>query len=521
MQESIQLETQHSLAHGSSGLPFHRFKALLLTLLALAVLCFLVQAFRYLPVTGDNMYPESAGVLSASFWANGAPLYQDYRHFPYLSTAFTPIWYLIIGVVAKAGISKLDSLVLVGRLLSLLSVLAIAFIAYRWNRILQLPRSTALLGSLLYLSFPILIPWAVTARPDFPPLLLTFLAVYFIGTRQSNINVLFSSFCAAAGFLMRHNAVGAPVAIVLWLIWLRRPKQAFLFCSGWALLVGAILGYYEHASRGLLLVNISGAKFGTLAVTYIRDIVLNILTPSGEGFAILVLALGAFAVAEAVKQSDQRIKLMLMYFCASLLFGLLGSAAAGAGANHFLEATLGASVLFPPAFARLEKSWQPTSTVNVLLTALVLAICLPTLDVQRWNAMHKRGEDLRELVPLVSSRKVFSDLPYLAARSSPPELIDMSSLINTERTGGEAGWSSIKLVHDLEQQEYDLVVLMAPIERAILPNPASRYPRTPRINAGIQSAIVQNYHFCFELSEAFVYAPNKSRAETEGCPSKP
>ena len=521
MQASTQPVVREKLPKAASGLSFQQFKVILLAVLGLSVLCFLIQALRFLPVTGDNMYPESAGVLSASLWAKGMPLYQDYRQFPYLTTAFTPLWYLIVGLVAKAGISNLDSLVFVGRLLSLFSALSVALLAYRWNRILQFPSSISVAGSLLYLSFPMLIPWAVTARPDFPPLLLTFLAVYWIGTRQSSGWVLLASFCAGLGFLMRHNAVAAPVAIVLWLLWLRRPKQTFFFCCGWAFVVAGVLGYYQHASRGLLLVNIGGAKFGALALTYIRDIVLNILTPSGNGFAILILAFGAFAVVNASKQPDKRIRLMLIYFCTSLFFGLFGSAAAGAGANHFLETVLAAAVLLPPALARLEESWQPTSSACALVTVLILAICLPTLDMQRWNAMHKRGEDLRALVPLVSSRKVFSDLPYLAARSSPPELIDMSSLINTERTGGAAGWSSVKLVHDLEEQEYDLVVLMAPIEHAILPNPASRYPRTPRINVGIQSAIIQNYQFCFELSEAFVYAPKKSRAEAKGCPSKP
>ena len=32
-----------------------------------------------LRVTGDNMYPESAGVLDAQRWAQGLPLYSDYR----------------------------------------------------------------------------------------------------------------------------------------------------------------------------------------------------------------------------------------------------------------------------------------------------------------------------------------------------------------------------------------------------------------------------------------------------------
>ena len=107
-------------------LTFRVFHLLLLSLAGCMVLLFLVEAVRSLPVTGENIYPESAGVVTAQRWGLGSPLYQDYRQPPYLVTPFPPLWYALLIVPVKLGISNLDSLTLFVRILSLLFLLGIA-----------------------------------------------------------------------------------------------------------------------------------------------------------------------------------------------------------------------------------------------------------------------------------------------------------------------------------------------------------------------------------------------------------
>jgi len=176
---------------------FERFQGLLLILTGLVALFFLVEAVRFLPVRSDNMYPEAAGVLSAQRWAHGLPLYEDYRQPPYMTASFPPAWYGVLALAAKLGLQGLNKLTLFGRLLSLGCLFGVGWLGFRWNRKIGLPFWLALLTPLFYLSLPILIPWAVTARPDFPGLLLVFLSLYVISLRPTKGSVLLAAAFAA------------------------------------------------------------------------------------------------------------------------------------------------------------------------------------------------------------------------------------------------------------------------------------------------------------------------------------
>src|SRR5207248_5804281 len=83
---------------------------------------------------------------------------------------------------------------------------------------------------------------------------------------------------------------------------------------------------------------------------------------------------------------------------------------------------------------------------------------LPSLDAQRWNLMHNKPEDLRRVAGIMENRRVFSDIPYLAARMPAPQSLHLASLMNTERTGGWAAWSSAQLAQGLKARQYDLVI---------------------------------------------------------------
>lgn len=498
---------------------FRTFHILLLTLTALMAIQFLVGTKRYLPVTGENVYPESAGVLVAQRWAQSSPLYLDYRQPPYLITAFPPLWYAVLLGGVKVGFSSLDALTLFGRIVTLVSLLGIAALAYLWNRRLGLSPMLAILAAAFYLSFPNLIPWAVTARPDFPALFLCFLAIYWAAFGRGNISTSLAAISAALGFLMRHNAVAAPVAIVLWLLKTRRWKHAALFCSVWAAVVGVTLLPFERSSHELVQLNLSGAKFGPFAFTYIREVLSKLLEAPGQGFVVALLALGGFGLLESWKQRDQRNGLLTIYVVVSLGFAILGSAAAGAGVNHYLEPALALAVLIPAGMAGLRESWSTESALAPFTVLIVTLLLLPSLDAQRSDLKHNLPEDLRRVLPLMENKRVFTDIPYLAARTSTPQLPDLASLINTERKGGWTGWSSAKIVEDFREKKYDLVILVKPVFEWPY-DPAAHYPRAPRMDAAMQRAIAQNYNFCFELDASYVYSPIPAgSASNHQCPA--
>ncbi|HYH01114.1 MAG TPA: glycosyltransferase family 39 protein [Terriglobales bacterium] len=490
----------------------------------MAACLFVAQALRFLPVTGENMYPESAGVLSALNWAHGIPLYQDYRLPPHLVTSFPPLWYAFLAIPVKFGLPDMDSLTLFGRILSLIFLVGTVALTYAWNRRIGFSLPTALVSPAFYLSFPILIPWAVTARPDFPALFFSFFAIYWAATRSRPAWICLAGIAASLAFLIRHNAVAAPIAIVLWLLSSRKWKHSLLFCAVWLLTVAGTLVPIHMSTDGLLLLNLSGAKFGFLAVTYVRDVWQRLLSTEGYGFALMLFAFGAFGFVESCKKADQRTRLLTLYLVVSLGLAVVGSAAAGGGVNHYLEPALAMAALVPFALSRLQKDWNKESPLASFAIVFSLIFLLPSLDVRRWEFMHNRPENLKDVVPLVQGKEVFTDIPYLAARTPTPESIDLASLINAERVGGWAGWSSKNLAQSLRARKYDVVILSRPVEKTAVPD--GRYPRAPRFDSDIRAAIWDNYRFCFELGtveldKTYVYGPTSPgpSATAATCPS--
>ena len=421
-------------------------------------------------------------------------------------------------MAAKVGPGDLNSLTLFGRFLTLFSLFGVATLGYLWNHRLGLSITLALLASTFYLALPVLIPWAVTARPDFPALFLCFLALYWIAFRSSAFSVALSAFFAATGFLVRHNAVAVPVAVVLWLLWSRRWKHALLFCVSWAFVVGSAFLPFELSAHGLLHLNLSSAKFGPFAFTYISDVLARLADTPGQGFIVALVAFGALGFLESWNRRDKRSQLLDIYLVVSLGLAIFGSAAAGAGINHYLEPALAMAVLVPVGVARLKEVWQSESPFSSFAVLIILALLLPSLDLQRSNLKHNRPEDLRHVLSLMENKQVFTDIPYLAARSSSPQSVDLSSLINTEKMGGQTAWSSAKLVEALEDKKYDLVILVKPVDEWPY-DPAAQYPRAPRLDSAMQRAIALNYHLCFERDMTYVYSrvSGESKSIGDGC----
>ena len=496
---------------------FALFSGVLLGLTAAAGLFFVVGVIHYLPVTGDNLYPESAGVLAVKHWADGQSLYRDYRNPPYTMTAFPPLWYVTLGAISRVTHLDLDSVAMAGRSLSLVSLCGILSVAYLLLRRFGVVPKLALLGITFYLSLPVLIPWAVTARPDFPALLVALAALYLGGTRDSTRTLVLAGLLASISFLMRHNSVAVSVALVSWLVWSKRWKSAVVVCVIWGAIVAGVLIPIQVSTGGLLGLNLSSAKFGSLAPTYVRDVLMRLLQTPGSGFTVVLIAFGLFGLVQSVKLPDSRVRLLAFYAVASLAFGTLGSAAAGGAVNHYLEPALAFALLVPFGLQALQQSWPSHSQTGLLVLVLIGVLLLPSLDSQRWNAFHERPEDLRQVAALVQGRRILTDLPFLAARSGNPGLIDLASLINTQKSHNALSWSSEQVSNSVARKDYEVILLSTPVEKAYIPN--GRYPRWPRLDAHMKAAIANDYSFCFELQNTYIYAPKVAPGQVLSCPA--
>jgi hypothetical protein len=97
-----------------------------------------------------------------------------------------------------------------------------------------------------------------------------------------------------------------------------------------------------------------------------------------------------------------------------------------------------------------------------------------------------------------------------------PEAVDLASLLNSERSRGGHGWSSTEVVDALSARRYSLVILSQPIQDAYVP--AGLYPRYPRLDAAMKSAIQQSYALCSKSTVAYVYGPTAHGSNLPICP---
>lgn len=487
------------------------FQTLMLVLTALCAVFFLVEVAYFLPVIDEN-FNEVPGVVKAQRWAQGEPLYADYRMPPYLHTPFPPLWYVCMVLAAKAGFHDVDSLTLFGRLFSFVLLLGSAVLTYLWNRTRGFSRTVSLLTPALFFSFPSLINFAVAARQDIPAIFLCFLAVFLVTRERGSFWVVLAGATAGLAFLMKHSSLAVPTAIVLWLLAGRKWRPAVAFALVWGALVGATILGFEIASDGLLRFNLRGTYYGSLGLGNTHELLIRLFVTNGQQFSLLLLAFGLLGFFNSRASKDERSRLLRYYFATSFGFALLASSFANASINHFLEPALVWALLAASGMAALQQTWPSSSTLPSLAFAVVLTLLVPALDVQRWEMLNARPSDLRELAAIARGRRVLTDIPFVGARSSEQWFLESVSLTFAEERGG---WSSAPIVADLQAKRYDLVIL-----HWLLQDSRWTTHRYPRLGVALRSAIQHNYGLCGQKGSAYVYAPlTGDTPQPAGCPS--
>ena len=494
---------------------FINFRRTVLLLTGVISLLVLAEAVRFLPVTDENVHTEPAYVVSVLRWVHGAPLYFDFHQPPYLITPFPPLWYILMAGAYRLGVTSIDGLTLVGRILSILSLLAIGLTAYVWNRQRAYDRETSLLTPAFYLTMPLLIPMAVIARQDLVALLFSLLAVFLVSLRPRLSFVLLGAVLAALSYLTKHSSVAAPTVIVLWLASFRRWRHALIFCVTWGVIVLPVMLYFQIASAGTMMMNLSGSKFGPFGVKNLHDILVHLMAAPGAQVMLALFGFALLGLFQPGKPGDERGRLLKIYFLVSLPLALFACGFANATANHFLEPALVWALLVPSGIDALAQSWQQARAQTILIFSLTLVLLIPTLDVQLWSTRNERPDDVRSLTSLVNNKRILTDVTYLGARSANPGFLDPISLTFSEKAGA---WSSRPITQAVQTRDFDLVVLHWKVD-----DPRWETVRYPRLPASMRSAIAKNYGLCFESHSDFFYAPRNGADDQRpsACPQQP
>jgi hypothetical protein len=439
-----------------------RPKALLggsvVALLLACAFCIAVGTALGLANFRDVSYPDSATLLRIGEFIRSGRIYPDIDRPPYLVTLYGPLTYFLLAIPYRlaqaAGITPqvLVRLGIVGALC--LCVLLTCMISRR----LYNSRPMAWLCALFAVSALPMTSWTTQIRSDFLALALSLLSLYWFLLANGRPRGIGAAICAGIALLVKQTFVAVPLAIVSWLIYRRRYKDAFLWSTGLAL---TVLGGYAIAwwREPLMLKHIAALRHPILHYGQALMILGNALSQPVVPLAVI----GGFLALW--KRTPERL-LFLIYCIVAWLVASLTIPQVGGAINYFWEPLVASAVLAGPGLCELQRKANRTPiTVTAMLFVLLLRAFLPMLwgelpylrksyaNVADYQVRKTKWESF---VSTVSGRRLLSTYPDVTVLSMNPEIPDPFLNSTLELRGL---WNSGPVVGEINAGAYDLIVI--------------------------------------------------------------
>ena len=421
--------------------------ALILTYLA----AFTLSAVIRLPRPVEYMYGESIVLEIARRVGHGEPLYPAPDRLPLTVTAYTPLYYLLVGTLQRVfGESYVP-----GRLLSLASTLGAAgALAWSIRRVSGCWRSGLLAAGLFLTQNMTATLWAPLHRVDLLALCFTLvgLALATAGRPGAAILPLLLAVLTKQTYFVAPLAVGA----ALWPD--RRAVLGFAlpFAAGLALAIAAV----QVLSGGWFLWHAVVANINPFDLEYLWAIVGQFLQFNALP---LLAAAGLFALPTRPRE-----RLWRLYFLGSLLM-LPSLGKVGASSNYWLELTAATAALVAVLATRLpfragERAAFSRAGLAVLLLCSLL-VTMPGYQAVVGEALHvlpaggtgaiKAQADAAPFVA-AQSGAVLTDEPGLAVAAGVPVNFEFR-IFQLLADGGL--WDERPILEAIESRHFDLVVV--------------------------------------------------------------
>ncbi|HEY3785392.1 MAG TPA: glycosyltransferase family 39 protein [Steroidobacteraceae bacterium] len=276
--------------------PERLLQALVLGAMALAILAVILGPLHRLPLWMPRDENEGWNAFQALAALSGAVLYPPFDAF--VTNNYPPLSFYIVGALGRV----LGDNIVAGRVIALLSELAVAGNIYLLARALHTERFFALFSSLVFLLYIGANAQIYVAMDDPEWLGRAFVtggAVLFLRARRVSHPagpLLLSGLLCVAGALVKHNLVVLPLALFTWALWNDRRQLLPWALISLALAVVSVL-LIAHVYGAIFLQDVLEHKRGLSAHKLAGDS-LRLLTPMTPLLAYGLL-LGLLAWREA------------------------------------------------------------------------------------------------------------------------------------------------------------------------------------------------------------------------------
>jgi hypothetical protein len=427
-------------------------------LLLAGALSILVGSALGLASFGDVGYPDSATLLRVGEFVHSGRLYPELDHPPYLVTLYGPLTYITLGLAYKlAEVTGVTPQVLVRLCIAVSLCLGVAVVFLIGRQVYGHRPITSFCALFAVSAFP-MATWTTRIRGDFPALAFSLLSVYLFLLTNGRRRAIGAAICAGTAVLFKQTFLAAPVAIIGWLIYRRRFKEAICWVAAFAL---TVVGGYAIVwwREPLMLEHMAAIRHPVLEYRGAIEILGTALAQPVAPFA----ALGGFL---ALRRRAPEELLILSYCVVAWLMAILTIPQVGGNINYFWEPLLASAALAGPGLYELQRKANRAPTlVTVMLLMLLVRAFIPMLR-QELNDVSDSYRYVREyqvrqtrwesLLSVVSGRRLLSTIPALTSKSATPEIPDpyLNSVLESR-----GRWDASPVVASINGGVYDLIIV--------------------------------------------------------------
>jgi hypothetical protein len=431
---------------------------------AATMVCFILAVHvddRY-----DIDHASGARIALARYASEGVlyPPLAEHGHFG--GTRFMPL-----PIMLHAAASKVTGeFVISGKLLSILTVIAVLAVVHRVVRREGCPRSLSagLVASVAATQTGLLA--LAGLRGDSLPLLFQLLSVALVCYSRTKAATWASAAFGSLAVLAKVHAVWAPAAIAVWLYARDRPRlKPFLvvYFSSTIVMVGALIvltdGRFSDNVLGLSTAGVTGSQW---VHSPYRLTLLLVAEATGTWF-LLPIALVIIALAMRRRSPDPW-QLSLLGALGVLLVVLSDI---GTGGNQLLDVTVLTVIVIGVAAGRQVRSTTSNTPRVAFLSVMVCWVLVTGMVVTLGPAFREAvatvkdpGRYRTEPLAGIADHKtaILSEDPFLpVSLGQDPVVLDPFMLL---RTAAGHPHAINQLIHRIERHEFDLVALIEPLD---------------------------------------------------------
>lgn len=433
-------------------------------------------------------------------------------HF-YGGTRFMPLPIVLHGLVARLT----GDYVVSGKVLGYAVTLGLLVTMVALLRRVRCPVPYALILTALVLTTKTGLSATIDLRADVFPLLLQVLAVWIVSSTTRPAGTVAAAALAALAFISKLSAVWAPLAIVVWLLARDRKRLAW-FSVAYVCLAGGLLLVFAGITQGRIFENVFG--LATTGVTGLRSVVLSpyrfahlMIEVATTAWAVFPIA--GFAGWLALKERRGSIYLLSLLFALAVLLVVLTDV--GTGWNQLIDMVVLSALVIGEFAARTRTGWASpdraaAGTVAVMLGLALLWVTLSgfvvTLVPDVQGAINGEPSYRKDPLSGVADPRttILSEDPYVpVSLGQVPVVLDAFMLL---RLGEKQPDAILDLIRRIGAQEFDLVVLVVPLE----PLDQSWWSEED-FGPEVVKAISQAYVFAGRTQGYYVYRPRPASAE--------